>query len=190
MWPPLGQVALAAALIVLVTAGAWLVRPRSTNVAVENPSNRSAPLATSSSDAREGDRRASVDPPKRGEVPAPTSSAPVVVAFSISPILVRGADEPASLTIAPGTDVVVLQLQGQPGERGLRRGRAIVRTVAGPEIWRGPATGARGSNPQEFARIEIPAANLRADDYIVELRGADAGGREVERYRYFLRVRR
>jgi hypothetical protein len=111
------------------------------------------------------------------------------VALSISPILVRSADEPARLTIRPGTDVVRLLLQAGPADGGLFRGRAIVRTVAGREVWRGPAAEASGPSPRELARVDIPAASLAPDDYIVQLFGSAGEGVEVERHRYFFSVR-
>jgi hypothetical protein len=45
-----------------------------------------------------------------------------------------------------------------------------------------------GSPKGVLARVDVPASMLRPDDYIVELLES-TGGRDVERYRYFLRVR-
>jgi hypothetical protein len=82
--------------------------------------------------------------------------------------------------------VVVLQLQGEVDEAPLNVGRAVVRTVAGDEVWRGAA--ARGDEIGTLARIEI-TMRLKPEDYIVELFARDAAGREVERHQYFFRVR-
>ena len=121
--------------------------------------------------------------------PTPVPPSPVVVAASISPILVRGSDKASTLSVKPGTDVVRLMLQeGERGERPLGQGRAIVRTVAGRDVWQG-AAGSAGSRSKELARIEIPASLLQPDDYIIELFGTDPHGAVVERYRYFLSVR-
>ena len=60
--------------------------------------------------------------------------------------------------------------EGERGERPLGQGRAIVRTVAGRDVWQG-AAGSAGSRSKELARIEIPASLLQPDDYIIELFG-------------------
>jgi hypothetical protein len=79
--------------------------------------------------------------------------------------------------------------EGERGERPLGQGRAIVRTVAGRDVWQGAAAGSAGSRSKELARVEIPASLLHPDDYIIQLFGTDPHGAVVERYRYFLRVR-
>ena len=83
----------------------------------------------------------------------------------------------------------MLRLEGEGDGPALGRGRAVVRTVSGNEVWRGPAASERGARLAALARVEIPADRLTPDDYIVELFGTDPNGREAERYRYFLRVR-
>ncbi|HEX2341903.1 MAG TPA: zf-HC2 domain-containing protein [Vicinamibacterales bacterium] len=164
---------LAAALVLLIVGGLWFLRPGSETEMVggQRPRPPVTPVP---------------EPPRADSAPAP-QPAPVGVVLSISPILVRGVDQPASLAIPAGTDIVTLRLQGQPVDRQGRRGRAIVRTVVGREIWQGPTT--IGSQRQELARVDIPAARLGPDDYIVELVGIEATGREVELYRYYFRVR-
>jgi hypothetical protein len=164
---------LAAALVVLIVSSLWFLRPGSEpeTVGVQRPRPPAAPAP---------------EPPPADSAPAPRPT-PLGVVLSIAPILVRGVDQPANLVIPAGTDIVTLRLQGQPIERQVRRGRAIVRTVVGREIWQGPTT--IGSQRQELARVDIPAARLRPDDYIVELVGLETTGRELELYRYYFRVR-
>jgi hypothetical protein len=127
---------------------------------------------------------APLDPSRRTATPP---SQPVVVAVSISPLLVRGADEQSTITIARGTDIVRLQLRGQAGER-LTRGRSVIRTVAGREVWRGLVTPTSSSLQPELARVDVPALTLPPDDYIIDLFETGAAGRDVERHKYFLRV--
>jgi hypothetical protein len=180
-----------AASVVLLVGGTWTLRARflSGRPAAVNPPAPTTASKTPEPTAGESDSRkpgASDRPAPPTSVPAP----PVVVAVSISPILVRGSDRPSTLTIGRGTDVVRLLLQeGEQGERPLGRGRAIVRTVGGREVWRGAAASSAGSRSKELARVEIPAPLLRPDDYIVELFGTDPHGAVRERYRYFLSVR-
>jgi hypothetical protein len=169
-----------AATVLIAAGGAWMLR--------ERPRSRSAPLENAATSVA-APKPSTVSPDTtatRAPVPAP----PVVVAVSISPILVRGADKPSTVAITPGTDIVLLLLEsGEPGERSLDQGRAIVRTVAGREIWRGPAGSPERSPRKELARVEIPAELLRPDDYIIELLDTHTRGAAVERYRYFLTVR-
>jgi len=179
-WTPIGQVAMAAAVLLLVAAGTWrLGRPAAVvPVAGTTP----APIA-----ARQAEPPAT---PRGGPPPAtadvPVTARPTVVALTLSPIAVRAAGDTATLTIPAGTDVVALHLEGDAPARNVKA-RAVVRTVAGTEQWRGEA--ASDSASATTARIEIPADRLPPDDYIVELSGTDASGREREQYRYFFRVR-
>ena len=105
---------------------------------------------------------------------------PQVYAVALSPDSVRAGSDSPPVRIPAGTDVLRLQLEGEPNGPKLERLRAVVTRVAGGEVWRGAA---------DDARIEIPAATIRPDDYLVTLFSADASGAEQERYRYFLRVR-
>ena len=164
----------------------WRSTP--TPMTVETTAAPASPVTSPGSAPRQSDRPEPAVPTGQPGTQVSPRATPVVVSVSISPILVRGADEPAHLAIEPGTDTVRLLLKGEKGERRLTRGRAIVRTVAGREVWRGPAVAA-ASPGQEFARVEIPAALFHPDDYIVQLFGSDARGGEAERYQYFLRVR-
>ena len=131
-------------------------------------------------------------PDRHGDDPLLSSRAspagratPVVVALTISPILVRSTTAPAA-TIASGTDIVRLRLLGGPAQRHANPTTAVVRTVGGRGIWQGPAVSAQ---PEELARVDIPGARLRPDDYIIELLGIDSAGRTIELHRYFLSVR-
>jgi len=172
--PSRGAVAgIAAALVLLASGAMWLA-------GWPGRSSPAAPAASAGPPAPVG--KPSV------RVPAPESRTPVIVAVSISPILVRGANEPATARVAIGVDLVRLELEGQPGESPLGPGRAVVRTVDGREVWRGAA--AETAAPRRLlARVDVPAGALAPDDYVVELFGAGATGREIERHRYFFRVR-
>jgi hypothetical protein len=83
---------------------------------------------------------------------------------------------------------VVLHLEGDAAAPAAVGGRAVVRTVSGKEIWRGPAAAASNAQTATIARVEIPAATLTPDDYTIALFETDRNGRAAERYRYFLRV--
>jgi hypothetical protein len=176
-WPIAAAVA---ATVLIAAGGAWMLR--------ERPSSGSAPVENAAS--RVAAPKPSTASPDTTATRTPVPASPVVVAVSISPILVRGADKPSTVAIAPGTDTLLLLLErGERGESSLNQGRAIVRTVAGREIWRGPAGTSERSPRKELARVAIPAELLRPDDYIIELLDTNARGAAVERYRYFLTVR-
>ena len=95
-WPPLGQVALVAALVVLVAGGAWMLGARSEPTTVSVRTSPPSVSPTTPPERQPPDQREPGALPQR-DAPAPPRAAPVVLAFSISPIHVRGADEPASL---------------------------------------------------------------------------------------------
>lgn len=158
----------AAALLIIVLGGWWATR---TGPAV--------------SDTR--DRRAATPP---GQESAPvTAAAPRIFVVSISPINVRGAGSSSRLMIPSGTDVVRLRLEGDAQHARVEGARARVRTVNGGEVWRGPAEAPNDVPAGTIAQIDVPAARLPVDDYVIELVGINASGREYERSRYFLSVR-
>jgi anti-sigma factor RsiW len=119
---------------------------------------------------------------------APTRAIPPrVFAFSLASGNVRGADDQPPLVIPPNADVVALRLEPTANRAATSSARAVVATLGGESKWEGdarsPAAGAPG------LEIDIPAARLPPDDYIVTLYGRAASGGERERDRYFLRVR-
>jgi hypothetical protein len=158
-----------AALLLLATASVWMVRSRT-----------AAPVTSISSSGSQ-----SAIPPK---TVAPPGAAPAVVALTLSPVSVRGTDQGPILELPPNAGRIVLELEGDVAGPKLGGGRAVVRTVTGGEIWRGAVERVSGSSTS-LARIDIPATALPADDYIVVLFETDRTGGDVERYRYFLRVR-
>jgi hypothetical protein len=185
MWSPVWAASVGA--LVLVAAGAvWMIRSGSAPPAVD--------ISTSSTPGSGQAQTSRPDvpiPPKLDDTSPKAGSStppvqPIVVALSISPTTVRGSAAPATLTIPSNAEVVVLRLQGEVDEAPLNSGRAVVRTVAGDEVWRGPA--ASGDEIGTLGRIEI-TMRLKPEDYIVELFARDPAGGEVERHQYFFRVR-
>jgi hypothetical protein len=112
-----------------------------------------------------------------------------VFAVSIPPITTRSAQDNRPVVIPVGTDFVAVQLEGGADRKFLGRARASIRTVAGDEVWQGSAAVTQVSPAGVVARIDIPAARLHPDDYLIALYETDATGKETERYRYFMRVR-
>jgi hypothetical protein len=117
------------------------------------------------------------------------SAKPVVLA--LSPVLLRGEEPPVELQVPPEADTVVLELEGDPAilPRPASALEAVVKTVEGKQVWRGPARRARDARrPSLLASAHVPAARLVAGDYLVTLftRGTDDG----TLHSYFFRVGR
>jgi hypothetical protein len=166
--------ALAATLVLVVAGSLWVVsvrRDQRATVAENRP-----PAASTASPA-----------PEVPVQPSSPSTAARIFAVSISPVTVRSATETPSVILPVGTEVLVLQLEGDGTP--LVSGRGSVRTVNGDDIWQGPTTSAQDLPSGVIARLDVPAARVPVDDYVVTLFGNDAKSAEQERARYFLRVR-
>jgi hypothetical protein len=188
LWPKWWAPLAAAAALVLIVSVVLLLRSASKPETAMVTTTATPPAVTSPSEPRANAPRGP-EAPVADKEPAVPSGAASIVALSISPINVRGSGESAGISIPRGTSAVRLLLQGEPAEPALARGRVIIRTVPGREVWRG-ATASRSIPASALASVDVPAGQLPPDDYIVELLAPDANGRDVERYRYFFRVRR
>jgi hypothetical protein len=166
---------LAAAALLIVSAGAWWTL-------------RTAPAAPAATDARPSRAPSAPAPSSTPTGPGVTPASPRVFAWAISPLAVRSAGDSPRLVIPAGIDIVRLQLEGGAGDRRPAGARARVRTVAGQEVWVGPAA-PTDATPGVIAQIEVPAARLTPNDYLVGLFDVDATGVERERSSYFLPVR-
>ena len=166
---------LAAALLLSLTAG-WLWRSRSMDVHRTAERHAQAPTSVPS---------LSPDP-----VP-PTFRPTVILAFALSPTLVRGESPQPQLRVAPGTDEILLQLERDGGEASGERGQlltAAVRTVEGESRWKGPAkVAADAAKPNLLATVRLPAARLPPGDYILTLSTTESG-EETALHRYYFRV--
>lgn len=123
--------------------------------------------------------------------PAATRSSAALV-LALSPILARGAGEPAELRLAGPAREVLLEFEGEPGSLPADAGAGLellVTTVEGLRVWSGPARArALRARPGLLASARLPAGLLKADDYIATLSVRSAAG-EPPSYRYFFRVR-
>jgi hypothetical protein len=91
--------------------------------------------------------------------------------------------------IPAGTEVLALSLEGGGDGPKLVAGRASIRSMNGGTVWEGRAAAGEGRPPGVIARLDLPAARLPADDYVITLFGTDPSGAEQEWSRYFLSVR-
>lgn len=189
---PFQQAALAASIALILGAGAvWLFYARQDTSGRDAPASAQASPQTSPS-AVAGQATPTPGAPARDtpSIPSATSPrAPVVVSVTLPAIAVRGAGDGLTAAIPANADALVLRLEGEDGQPPLRRGRAVVRVVAGDELWRGAVDTPRDLPPSVRALVRIPAARLRSGDLIVELHGIGADGRESEQGRYAVRVK-
>jgi Putative zinc-finger len=171
-WPQAAAVLLASGLAVL--AGWRLLGPH--KAAPSAPAPTLAPMSTTPSEPLQ---------PSSG---VSTPATPPLV-FDVPAGRPRAAGDGATLRLSRGADRVLLRLEIPAGAEGFRGGDAALRVVGGREVWRGTAILAFTETRRKVIRIEVPAARLRPDDYIVEVSGTDRTGGERDALRYAFRVR-
>lgn len=111
---------------------------------------------------------------------------PTLVAFALSPILVRGAEQ-TLLTIPSGVDEVVLYLEGEPLQETALA--FDLRTVEGKPVAKGRARAASDpTHPRAVAAVRVSAARLPPEDYVLSLSPAGAGREAL--FQYSFRVAR
>jgi hypothetical protein len=128
----------------------------------------------------------------RLETPPPAREAPATpVILALSPILLRGQQRPTEWRIPPGTETVVLELEGDPAvlRRSASTLEALVKTVEGGPVWRGAAARVvERARPSLLAVARVPRARLEPGDYLVTL--SDPGTDDAALFSYFFRVSR
>jgi hypothetical protein len=117
-------------------------------------------------------------------------SPPHIFAIAISPATVRGASESPTLVVPADAGVIDLRLEGDGSSSSLASGRVVIRTADGKDAWQGPIHSSTTLPAGIVAHTEVPAARLTPNDYVITLFETGPTGAEIERFRYFLRVRR
>lgn len=103
-----------------------------------------------------------------------------VLSFVLSPGVSRSAASPRRLLVSGTEGRVRLRLEVPPAVRSARY-KAVLRTVDGAyEVWSGVA--AVPAPQATLVDVEVPAANLKAGDYVLSLQAPGASGEwdEVE----------
>jgi hypothetical protein len=128
--------------------------------------------------------------------PLPATGTPVaapnavrVFALTLSPVAVRGGAESAAAVLPAGATTVAIHFESDVDARRLTPSRAVIRTVAGRDVWQGPVTAESSLPSGAVGRVDVPATSLVPDDYFVTLFGTNQAGAEVEWAQYVLRVR-
>lgn len=166
-WRQPKWLALAAAAVLLLAAGVWLLGERGTR-------GRDVPLSTTAAPPTTPPVSSQ---PDRGQAPKqPAPPKPSVFAIELTPLALRSGGETPRLIVPPDTAMVELRLSQDPAVPVGTGITVTVAAVSGDEIWRGA-----GTRDAEAVRVRLPASKLPADDYIVTLHAR-------EPIRYFLRV--
>lgn len=161
--PVLGFSLAAAVLLALFAAWLFLIRDRRTPLELElarlnNQSNSESPLTPKGS----------------------------VLSVPLTPGRVRGPGKENEIKIAPGTDVVQLQLALMVAERPSYR--ATLLTPEGAEIFTLDGLKAKELSGVRQVTLNIPAGALSANDYLLMLSELTSEGRFVEVAEYSFRV--
>jgi hypothetical protein len=105
--------------------------------------------------------------PRPADVPSgPVVGKPIVAAFALSPVLVRGNQATPVLRVPPGTDEVAITLEGERPQ-GVSRDASLRFTVATVEGER--VTGGRTGPGPGFGVATLAADRLAAGDYILSV---------------------
>jgi hypothetical protein len=175
---PVQLFALAASLILVASIGlvVYSMRERQrTDVAQNQPTQPSSPAPG-----------AETTPPSDKPPIAPR-----VFALTLSPVSVRGESEPRPAIVPAGTDTMMIRLEADAASRGtFTPTRASIRTIVGAEIWQGPVAPEPNGPRSVIGRLDVPAARVPADDYLITLYGTNPAGKEQEWAQYFLRLRK
>jgi hypothetical protein len=175
-----------AAIVLLAVVAGWLSRSRPSDT--RQAAGRPAETATMAPGV--GPVAPVLPPPESPSAPRARPTA--TLTFALSPILVRGSSPSPELRISPGTEEILLRLEGDGSEAPVGRGRqltATVRTVEGKPIWKGEARVASAAGPpNRLATVRLPATRVPPGDYILALSVADAPRREADLRKYYFRV--
>lgn len=187
---------LAAALLVIVLGGLWLLRERARTrftpeteqarqttpqAALPNESTPSTNTALEQEPPHPEKESANSAPPR--ETPKKTS--PVVATFTLQPGMVRGESGSGPLTLSSGATEVRLRLLLEGGE--YKQYRATLSTAEGRKLW-GRVVTKGTSNKSASLMLSLPANLLKSGDYVIDLSGANDYGKWESDADYSFRV--
>jgi hypothetical protein len=171
LWASKWSLGGATATVLIVATGIWLaiqsrqVRQESAQEQARAPElERSSPKPA---DPPPPETRPSPEEPRR------PSFATLVLTVRVGE---RGQDgsRPPTLIIPPGTSDVRVQLR--LSEHEYASYQVVLRAVGGPEILRRANVRPVADGPNPVLTLSVPASRFSPGDYILTLRGADAGG--------------
>lgn len=188
---------LAAALLVVVIGGLWLLiekaRTRFTSepeqarqtTTPSAPPNVSTPLPTNTPLEQEQVRRENETSDSAPSRETPKKALPVVATFTLQPGMVRGESGSSPLALSNGATEVRLQLMLESED--YKQYRATLSTAEGRKIW-GHVVTKGASNKSANLTLSLPADLLKSGDYVLDLSGANADGKWESVADYSFRV--
>jgi hypothetical protein len=188
--------ALAAALLVIVLGGLWLLtnrgrtrsgqeEVRTTQPTPVTPHESSTPIEIAEQQQpASDDKNSNLTPPK--ETPKRTVViSPVIATFTLLPGMVR--DESGTTPfVLPGSATEV-RLQVMLEGEGYKQYRATLSTADGRKLWGRVVTKGASSKSGNLT-LSLPADLLRNGDYVLDLSGANAYGKWESAADYSFRV--
>jgi hypothetical protein len=180
---------MAATVLLTLAASVWWILARNSRLPlapVQTPTQQTKQLPQPPTD---------VEKPAPKQPPAPQAAAKAaernaresVIAFALTPGMVRDFESASTLRIPPHVKVVRFEVQHD--DESYSRYRAVLRTVAGAEVWSQVGfKPPRAGTPAVL--LTVPAERLRADDYILSLSGKNASASYEDVADYPIRVKR
>jgi hypothetical protein len=190
---------LAAALLVVIAGGAWVLIQRVREQQAE-PGRLAQQEQDAQRDAQAREKEDQNQRPKEGDQPTSDNknsgrerARAGLIALTLSPSHVRGDDEAQTLTLAPGVDMVRLQLELERDENKrdeYRSYRAVLGTPEGNQVLSRSALKLRSTSSGKAVILRLPAEIFSRTDYIITLSGTTARS-EVETVgEYYFKVKK
>lgn len=179
----------AAAAVLLVVAGVWIISSRREPVeqaAVVSPSpdqpiSTPDPITPTPTIGRDEEREPEVNLPRTTDpTPAPTKpkperAVPTVATLVLTPTM-RGAGSPPTLEIEPGMTQIVVRLQLEADE--FKQYTVTLANESGRNVWSGAAAKAQKAGGQSSISVRVPADRIEPQFHTFVVSGVTATGSE------------
>jgi len=206
---PVAKVALAAAMLLLVIGGAWLLtetlrlRRQLTQLQAENQSRQSLERQIEAERKRNEELNARLNQEKQqreqsdeslrqlSETADPTNPPPrpVIASLTLLPGISRGGGDKPSLVLRDDTRLVRLNIGIDPEEQ-YKTFAIELRTAAGRQIWTKENLAARNRGGARAIVLTLPASVLKYGDYELRLTGLKEGGAAEDVGFYYFDVKK
>ena len=205
---PAAKFAVAAAMLLLVVGGAWLLtetlrlRSRLTQLQAQNQARQNELQQQLETERRrneelnarlgqEQQQREQTDESLRqlSETGSATPERPVIASLMLLPGLSRGGGEKSSLILAGDARLVRLQIGIDPDEP-FKTFAVELRTAAGRQVWTRDNLTARTRGKARAVSLTLPASALKSGDYELRLSGRKEGGESEDVGFYYFDVKK
>jgi hypothetical protein len=183
---PVLSFTLAAALLVVILGGIWVLRergrtrftsePEQARQTTPAPPQESTPPSINAplepeQPQREKETSNSAPPRETPKKTSPTS--PVIATFTLVPGMVRGEGGAGALILPDAATEARLRLMLE--SEGYKQYRATLSTAEGRRVWSRVLTNG-SSKKSAHLTLKLPADLLKSGDYVLDLSGANGGG--------------